>query len=536
MKVEIGVSLALASLMGVEAFSEPFYTNPKPYSQDMLDNYNLLKYTTWMGPWSQRRGVGLNRDTPLGCKVDQVAMLHRHGERYPDKYAVVDMNEALDKLTPHKGKLKGDLEFLNYWVPFITPDGGLVAQESTVGAYSGLLDAYNRGTMYRARYGHLWDQESIVPIFTSGYERIVQTGRHFGEGFFGFNYTDSAAINIIPEVASQGADSLVPVCHIPNNATVCDVPESARAKSPDNPPWKYEEFGRAAARFNRANKGLSLNVTADDIPQLMSFAAFELNVRGSSPWAKAFTSEEWIAFEYLQSSYYNCYYGNFATNTPARGSLYLNATRVLLNQGPENSLPMAWSFAHDINITPVVALLGFATDKHYDPTKVTFGNKWDVTDITPQGAHIVFERLVCSGDEDDEYALLAEEFPASFNVSDTNATYASNATYPGVNSSIHTGVKENIYVRVVLNEAVAPLPGCDSGPGKSCKLSDFSKLVDKAIAGVDFVKTCNVSADAPQYLSFFWDYNTTNSLNYDTNPIPYQAGLLNAEGNPIQES
>lgn len=534
MKLDIGATVALASLMGVEAFSEPFYTNPKPYSQDVLDNYNFLKYTTWMGPWSQRRGVGLNREPPLGCKVDQVAMLHRHGERYPDKYSVVDMTKALNKLTALEGKLKGDLEFVNHWEPFITADGGLVAQETTAGPYAGLLNAFNRGTLYRARYGHLWDQESIVPIFTSGYERITQTGRRFGEGFFGFNYTDSAAINIIPEVASQGANSLVPVCDIPNNATTCDVPEEFRGSFANNPPWKYEEFERAAARFNKANKGL--NLTADDIPQLMSFAPFELNVRGSSPWAKAFTSEEWIAFEYLHSAYYNCYAGNFATNTPARGSLYLNATRTLLDQGPEDSLPMAWSFAHDTDITPVLSLLGFATDENYDPTKVTFGNKWDVTDLTPQGGHVVFERLVCSGDEDQEYAVLAEEFPASFNVSTTNATYASNGTYPGANSSIPTGEKENIYVRVVVNEAVVPLPGCDSGPGKSCKLSEFSKFVDNAIQGVDFVKTCNVSADAPQYLSFFWDYNTTNSLNYDTDPIPYQAGLLDAEGQPIKKN
>ncbi|KAJ6084464.1 hypothetical protein N7486_011264 [Penicillium sp. IBT 16267x] len=108
---------------------------------------------------------------------------------------------------------KGDLAFLNEWTYYV-PDANLYSQESTSGPYAGLLDAFSRGSEYRAWYGHLWDGQSVVPIFTSGYERVIETARYFGQGFFSYNYSTNAAINIIPEAATQGADSLTPTCAV----------------------------------------------------------------------------------------------------------------------------------------------------------------------------------------------------------------------------------------------------------------------------------------------------------------------------------
>lgn len=37
-------------------------------------------------------------------------------------------------------------------------------------------------------------------------------------------------------------------------------------------------------------------------------AAFELNVRAFTPWANAFTIDEWVAFSYIfDLSYYYCF-------------------------------------------------------------------------------------------------------------------------------------------------------------------------------------------------------------------------------------
>ena len=183
-------------------------------------------------------------------------MIHRHGERYPDPGPMADMNAALAKIyDSNVTTFKGDLAFLNEWTTYMTNpcDAG---QESFSGAYAGLLSGYRHGTEHRVRYGHLWDGDSVVPIFSSGYERVIETARKFGEGFFGYNYSTNAAINIIPEAESQGADSLTPTCDKDDDYKTCDDLTNL-----------MPIFNVAAERFNSQNPGLALN--SSDIYILM---------------------------------------------------------------------------------------------------------------------------------------------------------------------------------------------------------------------------------------------------------------------------
>src|ERR1700758_4094399 len=101
-------------------------------------------------------------------------MLSRHGERYTDPSLGADMEASLAKVYAANITYKGDLAFLNDWNYFV-PAPSYYAQETFSGPYSGLLDGYTHGTEYRDRYGHLWDGYSMTPIFTSGYERVIET-------------------------------------------------------------------------------------------------------------------------------------------------------------------------------------------------------------------------------------------------------------------------------------------------------------------------------------------------------------------------
>ncbi|MBQ5154047.1 histidine-type phosphatase, partial [Macrococcus caseolyticus] len=161
------------------------------------------------------------------------------------------------------------------------------------------------GANARRRYYELYDDQSTLPLLSSGYERIGDTDRKLGEGFLQWNYTSLGAINIIQETADQGANSLVPSCNANvTTQTKCSYPKNS---TESGAPWLYSQYETAAYRLNEENPGINLNKS--DIPHLIAVAAFELNVRGSSPWVDVFTAEEWNAFEYAQSSYYYCFYG-----------------------------------------------------------------------------------------------------------------------------------------------------------------------------------------------------------------------------------
>lgn len=77
------------------------------------------------------------------------------------------------------------------------------------------------------------------------------------------------------------------------------------------------------------------------------------------------------------------------------------------------------------------------------------------------------------------------------------------------------------YVRLVLNEAVIPYQSCQSGPGFSCPLANYTELVTTSLP--DYVSSCNISASYPQNLDFWWNYNNSNALNYPVGPLGCQA-------------
>jgi acid phosphatase len=59
-----------------------------------------------------------------------------------------------------------------------------------------------------------------------------------------------------------------------------------------------------------------------------------------------------------------------------------------------------------------------------------------------------------------------------------------------------------------------------SGPGYSCPLKEYTDKLNYILP--DFISDCRVPASYPQYLDFWWNYNITNTLNYQVGQIPYQ--------------
>ncbi|KAK9485283.1 histidine phosphatase superfamily [Lipomyces starkeyi] len=90
------------------------------------------------------------------------------------------------------------------------------------------------------------------------------------------------------------------------------------------------------------------------------------------------------------------------TNSIPRGYVLANATLTLLENGPIHhrnrtvSDSLYLTFAHDGNILYLLTVLGLGMpDKPLPLDYIDFGNRFAVSQITPQNAHIVIERLNC---------------------------------------------------------------------------------------------------------------------------------------------
>ncbi|KAK6466044.1 secretory acid phosphatase [Scheffersomyces coipomensis] len=470
------VSLIAIAASAVEAFSNgaPSFQRGQ-FTQEVYDAYNLLKHFGGNGPYIDGVGYGIDTSVPDQCEVSQVIMIHRHGERWPDPSVATGMVSAYKKILNTNQTFTGSLAFLNTWESFLDTES-LWAEETYSGPYSGLLNGFRRGVEYRAKYGHLWNGEN-VPMFSSGYERIIETARRFGLGFFGYNYTDSVYLNIIPETADQGANSLTPVCYTNQTTTTYGLSN-------------FTQFTAAASRLNSEVKGL--NLSASDVYNLMLLAPFELNGKPFSPWVDVFTLDEWNAFGYYNDLGYYYNGGGPGINTSvAVGAVYANASLTLLNQGPSAG-KIFFNFCHDTNITPILAALGLFTPENDLPVdRIAHDSVYKSTNFVPMGGHLVLERLVCN------------------------------------KTSVHAA---GTYVRSLVNEVVIPRVDCQDGPGFSCPLANYTQIINEL---PDFKTACEVPAEYPQYLTFWWDYNTTNALNTQQGPIPYQLGATTWDDQPL---
>jgi acid phosphatase len=139
--------------------------------------------------------------------------------------------------------------------------------------------------------------------------------------------------------------------------------------------------------------------------------------------------------------------------------------------------------AHDTNITPILATLGIASPSEDLPLgKIPFPSTYETGNIIPMGGHLTLERMSC------------------------NATAAT---------------EKDVYVRVILNEAVVPFTSCQEGPGFSCSLANYTQMVNNMLP--NFLSECKINSTLPQHLSFWWNYNTTSEYNHQTaRYIPYQ--------------
>ncbi|CAI5756103.1 unnamed protein product [Candida verbasci] len=419
------------------------------------EQYNIVKYLAAAGPYIQHPGFGVSTDIPDECTINSVQYYGRHGERFPGLSAGLKHKQIVDKLQRYNNTFKGELAFLNDYQYYV-PNEDLYEYETTpansIGPYTGYETAIKAGAAFRSKYGQLYNDSEILPLFYSASARVEETALNFATAFIGEKYSDDKIRKVIvSENATSGLNSATPRWGCPSWNS------SAYGNYTSKFPTTY--LNKTVTRFTNENPGL--NITTDDVSNLFQICAYELNSRGYSPFCNIFTQDEFVTYGYQEdlNSYYSSGPGN--VNSSLAGAVQLNATLQLLKDTTSDN--KIWlTFSHDTDMELFTSALGlFDTINPLPNDKIRFTDTYHHVEVTPMGGRVVTEKLQCSNET---------------------------------------------YVRFIINDAVIPIANISDGPGFSTKLTDFETYVNDRIGKYKIPRDCQTPSNLSQALTFYWDY------------------------------
>ncbi|KAH8178128.1 histidine phosphatase superfamily (branch 2) domain-containing protein [Sarocladium implicatum] len=427
---------------------------------------NPLGHVGANGPWQPGPNVfGISPEIPSNCKVDQAAYISRHGSRYPDSGAHNGWVAMADLFKTKNYNATGPLAFIHDWdTPLERPDIQ-IAQESKTG-YKELFDL---GYTLRIRYPDLYNEGDPFYVWANNYTRVIQTAQLFTHGFLGAN----ASLGTVVSVTGAGIPSALGNTLAPSDMCPTFVDDSSKQQTAWSNVWM-------PAFIERLSNGTPF------------ICGFESQILGRlSPFCDTFTQEELEQYEYQQDLRY--YYGVGPGADVASKMMvpFLDSLMKHLVGGPDVEgtdfnggkfkVPnLLMSFLNDGQLNELVAASGIFDEQDPLPTdRIAEDRLFRSSRISPMRGTIAFERMTCSFKK-----------PAN--------------PKPGCKP------RPTTYVRVRLNDAVYPIPSCQDGPGKTCSLSKYAKMISsKNKAQGSFAKLCNVtSSEAPNPVkgaSFFTD-------------------------------
>jgi hypothetical protein len=176
-----------------------------------LKDPTILRDFGGMGPYIGAEYVF----PPNECKVSQVHMISRHGERYPTTHmGSIIANFATNISSLPKNNFRKSLSFLNGWTiatdNWIVSPGDQLEQETLTGPAAGSTRLFTLGSEFRSRYPDLWDfthhDNKAMALWSSNSTRVIHSARYFATGFFGVDVRTE--VQIIPETEDRWGNSL----------------------------------------------------------------------------------------------------------------------------------------------------------------------------------------------------------------------------------------------------------------------------------------------------------------------------------------
>ncbi|KAI9369812.1 histidine phosphatase superfamily [Aspergillus egyptiacus] len=405
-----------------------------------------------------------SHDVPDGCEVTFAQVLSRHGGRYPTEKKSVAYAQLLSAIQNNATSFSGKYAFLRDY------NYTLGAEDLTTFGENQMVDS---GEKFYHRYRSL--AREITPfIRASGSDRVVASAEKFIEGFQRARLRDhhrsaseAPLVNvIIPE--AEGLNNTLDhgtctafeneklAAEIAANFTALIAPPIRKRLESDLP---------------------GVNLSDSEAIYLMDMCSFDTVAQtpdGSklSPFCALFTETEWAQYDYLQSlsKYYG--YGAGSPLGPAQGIGFTNELIARLTQSPvqdntstnrtldsdRDTFPLDTrlyaDFSHDNNMVSIFFALGlYNGTKPLSPTAVESATDMDgyaASWAVPFGARAYFELMQCKTE---------------------------------------TGRERGPLVRVLVNDRVVPLHGCEVDRLGRCRLDDFVRGLSFARHGGNW-KTC----------------------------------------------
>jgi len=393
----------------------------------------------------------------------------------------------------------GSLSFLPDWRAVLTNPSRQIAMLSP----TGVKEAQDMGYQLRTKYSNLYSDHDDFVVWANNYTRVLQTAEMFVRGYLGWEASTRGSVVAVTGKGFPGGigDSLAPSDMCPNFKDT----EGSDKKNE----WDIIWITPVLQRLQSLISG-NLTLTVDDVLSMPYLCGFESQITGRlSPWCDVLTDDELQSYQYSNDMRY--FYGigpgtdlNKKMMTPflnalvglfQKGAGGVNGTRA---DGSSFRLPrLLASFLNDGQLTELVTASGVFDEQPMlsttsrDDSRLWIGSRY----VTMRGT-IAFERLNC------RVTPGATRRKCKPRPTTTSSSVTSTPTdAPGQNAT---------YIRILLNDAVYPVPSCQNGPGSSCLLDDYAKYVaDKYEAEGDWIENCNVSMEGTpskvKGASFFTD-------------------------------
>ncbi|KAF5350314.1 hypothetical protein D9758_012812 [Tetrapyrgos nigripes] len=432
--------------------------------------------------------AGVPRRLPDGCVVEQAAWFVRHGSRYPEPGSFTGWQNLFAKFQNSTYTARGPLAFIPSWTLPVDDEPHQPLFLSSTGAG----EAFALGVSLRKRYGFTKGGENIT-IWTAGQQRVVDTAVYFTRGYLSAgNYLDEPSSNrgnfvVLVDSATNTtfADSLTPSSSCPAYG-VFGGNGSATSNA-----FRATFQQDIAGRLNEFLDGLVLGTT--DIGVMQDLCGFGYEVSGDHRFCDIFTENEWLDYEYAHDL--NYYYGSGPGNplSATVGYPWVKAIADIFNVGPgkmvENGTlippPLIMGFSHDNNVPPLISALGLWNSSDTSPLPVTrreSNHQFRSSHLVSFLGNVALERMTCVIDG-----------PSTSDARNLGVFHTANVLGGTVVNASSNGTEE-VFVRVLANEAVIPIPTCHSGPGASCPLEQFVGYVnrERKEASGDFVQRCGL--------------------------------------------